>query len=407
MLLKNEGGALGNVRRMFLEKMNSYDYMVEHGNGLASCNLAFDGAQHDAVSSGAVSLTGYFGIDWFLGEESTADKTLDATEKQLVKNYLDAGGRLLISGAEIGWDLGRSASANADLNFYNNNLKAVYVSDGAGTYNFSGTPALLNGSGGTFGNGTNGYYNVDFPDVISPVGGSELVLNYSGGTGGVAGVGYKGNFHVLYFGFPLEAITDETVRNNIFCQSANYLQSSATLPVNGFTLTGRAEGAINRLQWTTLSELNLASFIAERSMDGIHFQPVGAPVTAKGSATEGYRYDYNDVDAPPVCWYRIKAVDIDGRETFSNIVLIRNARSRMFYVLENPAAAVITLRVANAGPFRLILANGQGQVVYQSGYNTMTSGDVKIPAAHLAKGMYWLSAFTAEGSVQTFKILVK
>lgn len=227
MLLKYESAALGNVRRMVLDKMNNYSYMVEHGNGFTSCGIAFDGAQSDAVAAGSVTLANYTGVDWFAGEESTIEQTLNATEKQLIKNYLNAGGRLLISGAEIGWDIGRAASPNVDLDFYNNYLKAVYVNDDAGTYNFSGTSNLLTGGTGTFGNGVNGYYDVDYADILNVNGGSEIVLNYSGGAG--AGIGYQGAFKVLYFGFPIEAITNETVRNNLICQSVTYLQSSAAL----------------------------------------------------------------------------------------------------------------------------------------------------------------------------------
>lgn len=320
MLLKNESAVLGNVRRMVLDKMNNYSYMVEHGNGFTSCNIAFDGAQNEAVATGVVSLANYFAVDWFVGEESTTERTLDATEKLLIKNYLDAGGRLIISGAEIGWDLGRSASPNADLDFYNNYLKAVYVGDDAGTYNFTGTPVLLNGTTGTFGNGINGYYDADYPDVVNINGGSQLVLNYSGGSGGGAGVGFQGSFQVLYFGFPIEAITNNNVRNNLICQSAGYLQNSAA-------------------------------------------RMVSKPVAAPGKA--------------------------------------------LFYVLDNPARSMIRLKVANAGPFRLTLSNGQGQIVYRSHHTGMNAGDVKIPAAGLAKGMYWLSVYREEGSVQTFKILLQ
>jgi hypothetical protein len=151
MLLKFESSALGNVRRMVLNSMNNYSYMVEHGNGLANCDVAFDGVQNEVVISGNVDLEKYFAVDWFVGEESTTGKSLDSTEKVRIKKYLDKGGRLLISGSELGWDLGRTASANADSAFYNDYLKAVFVSDGAGTYNFNGTNGFFNGGAGTLG----------------------------------------------------------------------------------------------------------------------------------------------------------------------------------------------------------------------------------------------------------------
>jgi N-acetylmuramoyl-L-alanine amidase len=403
MLLKNESSALGNVRRMVLERMNSYNYMIEHGNGLASCDLSFDGVQNEVIAAGAIDLSKYFAVDWFVGEESTGNKTLDSTEKLVLKNYLDDGGRLLISGSEIGWDLGRAASPNADLDFYNRYLKAVYVSDGAGTYNFNGSPIFFNGDSGTFGNGFNGSYNVDFPDVVDTVGGSQAVLNYSGGTGGAAGVGYKGNFRVLYFGFPIEAIISDSVRNNLICQSANFLASKDS--IFGFVLAGWPSPSGNKLHWITLAEINTAHFIVERSTDGINFQPISGPITAEGDARHGHLYHYIDQEALPVAYYRIKAVDVYGWSSSSNMVIIKNNTCPLFYVLENPVQNNIRVRVSGTESFRLTLSNSQGQVVYQSAMQNMKIRNLEIPATHLSSGVYWLSAHTGKG-VQTVKVLV-
>lgn len=405
MLLKNEGAVLGNVRRMDLDKMNNYQYMVEHGSGLAGCHLAFDGVQNERIAT--VNLPDYFAVDWFVGEESTADRSLDANEKQMIKNYLEGGGRLLISGAELGWDIGRSASANADLDFFNNYLKAQYVSDGAGTYNFTGTPTLLNGINGTFGNGVNGYYNVDFPDVINGNGGGQVVLNYSGGVGGGAGVGYRGAFNVLYFGFPLEAITDPSVRGNLFCAAADYLAGSAVLPVRDFTLTGGAEGAVNRLTWITRAEETTDHFIIERSADGTRFEPLGNAIRAKGNALSGFTYQYDDPAGYPLTWYRVKAVDRDGHIGYSNILAIRNTKARLFYVLENPAHGVIRLRFGQAGNYAVALSNAQGQVLYQDNFKAAVAGERAIPASRLAQGAYWLTVQEAGGQKQSFRVLIR
>jgi N-acetylmuramoyl-L-alanine amidase len=407
MILKNEGGALGNVRRMFLESMNRYSYMVEHGNGLTSCDLSFDGVQDEVVSAGGVNLSDYFAIDWFSGEESTIEKTLDATEKQKIKDYLDGGGRLLISGAEIGWDIGRSASPNADLAFYNNYLKAVYVSDDAGTYNIAGTSNLFTGENGTFGNGFNGYYDVDYADVIGTAGGSELVLNYTGGSGVGAGTGFKGTFSVLYFGFPIEAIINDNDRNNLICQSAAYLEAPAsTIAASGFLLTGKQEGLVNKLEWKSRPGVDAAYFIVERSNDGVHFEPVGAPVTSSGHTTPDI-FRFNDMEVLPTTHYRVQAVDKDRRLSYSNRVIITKNNVPLFHVLENPVRSAIRVRATGASSFTVKLTNVQGQTVYQSGHNIISSGDIVIPAGKLAKGPYWLTAYTDAGRVQTFKIVVQ
>lgn len=225
---------LVNLRRLFLEKMNSYDYMVEHAKALETCGVSFDGAANEAVIQGTANLGDYPGVNWYLGEESTFENTFDAVEKQSVIAYLNGGGNLIVSGAEIGWELGRSASPNADLNFYNNYLKATYNGDDSNTYDFAGTSSgIFNGIVGKFDDNTEGYYDTDYPDQLGATGGSTIVMNYSGGTGDGAAVAYKGNdFGVVNFGFPLETITDPQVRADIMCAAVTFLAPEAiTLPL--------------------------------------------------------------------------------------------------------------------------------------------------------------------------------
>lgn len=405
MLLKFESSALGNVRRMVLNSMNNYSYMVEHGNGLANCDVAFDGVQNEVVSSGNLELDKYFAVDWFVGEESTTGKSLDSTEKARIKKYLDKGGRLLISGAELGWDLGRAASANADTSFYNDYLKAVYVSDGAGTYNFNGTTGFFNGGSGTYGNGTNGSYNVDFPDVIDTTGGSELVLNYNGGTGTGAGVGYKGRFRVLYFGFPIEAIVDDNVRNNLICASVDYLSKPDRFC--GFVLHGNHGHHGNHLNWTTGPETNTAYYRLEKSRDGKHFEAVGGRIDPMGTASEGYEYELDDNDAATTTYYRVVTVDRSNKETISNLAIIQNDKPAQVFVMNNPARGDIRLKINGTGEFRLTLMNGAGQTVYQTTVNAYNNRTVTIPASQLGKGIYWLSTNADGKKLETVKILIQ
>ena len=48
-----------------------------------------------------VSVGQYGFVDWILGEESTADVTFTLAEQLAVSAYLEDGGRLFVSGAEI------------------------------------------------------------------------------------------------------------------------------------------------------------------------------------------------------------------------------------------------------------------------------------------------------------------
>ena len=185
---------------------------------------------NEVIINGDIDLGDYELVDWILGEESTVDNTLNPTEQTLIKDYLDLGRMLIISGSEIGWDLGRAASPNAAVDFYNNYLKASYVGDDAGTYSFTSEQFLFNNPMGTFDDGTNGFYNVAFPDRMMPVGGAISILDYDGGTSDVAAIAYQsGDFAVANFGFPLEAITDEAVREELMCNTFAYLIGPASV----------------------------------------------------------------------------------------------------------------------------------------------------------------------------------
>lgn len=180
-----------------------HDFVAAHA--LALGGEPFDAVDHRAVRDGDVALEDYDLVAWVLGEESSDDETFDDTEQQRVKDALDAGVHLLVSGAEVGWDLDWLGTAG-DRAFYRDDLGATYVADDAGTYSvepvrgswFDGLPEL--------GFYTPGTQDVAYPDVIAPAGGGEAALRYVGGAGGTAAVVRSGSPSVVVLGFPLEAI---------------------------------------------------------------------------------------------------------------------------------------------------------------------------------------------------------
>ena len=216
-----ESPYLGTARRMFLERMNRYDYAVQHGWALSACGVALDGAVNEAVEGGAVTLADYRAVDWFVGEDSVADAALSEAERVLLAGYLDGGGRLLVSGAEIGYDLVEQAR---DPAFFRDRLRTAYVGDDAHTYGFVGVAGgPFDGLVGSFDDGTNGIYDVGYPDRVGAAAGSTVVLNYVGGTGDGAAVAYAGDSRLVHFGFPLETVSDATTRTDLFCAAADYL----------------------------------------------------------------------------------------------------------------------------------------------------------------------------------------
>jgi hypothetical protein len=179
---------------------------------------------------------------WISGEEGTADESFSNAEQALVAEYLENGGKMFVSGSEIGWDLvGASTSSNEDKTFYQTYFKAQYVVDDANSYSvtsiaegiFINLPTIF------FDNGTQDTYDVDFPDGIKPVGGAIQCLNYNGvnpAIFGGAGIQYEGNFgqgtipgKLVYLGIGFEALYPESSRDSIMARVIGFFDTPTTI----------------------------------------------------------------------------------------------------------------------------------------------------------------------------------
>ncbi|MDY7080747.1 MAG: fibronectin type III domain-containing protein [Chloroflexota bacterium] len=217
-----EGGNL----RMFLDRMNRYDYAIQHGEVIS---YSFDGASNEAVREGVVSLGDYTLVDWILGEESAPDETLDATERALLVDLLQGGGALFLSGTEVGWHLD---DQGADAVFYNTILRADYAGDDAETYQVTPAPGSIFEGLNPFRFDAAGMYDADYPDQMSPVNGSVAALSYNGGLGGTAAVQYEnGCERLVYFGFPFETIWPDQ-RPAVMARVFDFLDLCLAPPVN-------------------------------------------------------------------------------------------------------------------------------------------------------------------------------
>ena len=224
----------GEIDRVMPRKSNSFDYTVQVGAAVEAYadQLSVDASSNESVIDGSVSLSDYDAVVWILGEESTVDDTFSATEQSLVTSYLNAGGKLFVSGAEIGWDLD---SLNNGRSFYNDQLRANYVSDDANTYDVIGVPgSIFSGLNFSFDDGSL-FYDAQFPDRITSLNGSLASMTYLGGSGGTAAIQYGtvDSTQVVMFGFPFETITDSSQRNAVMDRVLEFFGIPITDIVDG------------------------------------------------------------------------------------------------------------------------------------------------------------------------------
>jgi N-acetylmuramoyl-L-alanine amidase/PKD repeat protein len=179
---------------------------------------------NESIISGDIDLNTFHAVIWYLGDESTADETFSTAEQIKLKEFLNGGGKLFVTGSEIAWDLDYKGLAS-DKSFFHDYLKALYLEDGA-----SGRSPATGDSESEFSGIKLTYgivYPEDFPDVISTSGGSHIIMKYNQGSS--AGIAYKGPFAdnsaigaVVNIGFPLETVQDKDEIKHFFKKLMRY-----------------------------------------------------------------------------------------------------------------------------------------------------------------------------------------
>ena len=200
-----------------------HPFVLKYGKALEGLAIEFNSIKNSELQNNSFHLEDYDYIFWILGDESTIDETFNNAEQTLVANYLNTGGSLFVSGSEIGWDLDYKGSSE-DKSFYSNYLKAMYISDDAGSSSVFGVAnSSLEGCSLNIGQ----TYEEDYPDEIAPQNGSSLSMKYSNGKGaGVEFTGYFGSSSIqsslIHLAFPLETTADDESFNQVISKSIDY-----------------------------------------------------------------------------------------------------------------------------------------------------------------------------------------
>ncbi|MBI4869868.1 MAG: zinc carboxypeptidase [Candidatus Wallbacteria bacterium] len=167
-------------------------------------------------SPSAAALRAASAVLWFTGDASS--NTLTAADQAVLTTFLSSGGRLLLFGQDIGYDIKESA-------FYKNYLKAKFVADS------SGDPAL-SGAAGTFAAGMSITLSAGdavqqrYPEVIEALTGAATLFTYGNGKVGAIAT-TSGPGRAAYFGFGLEGVGGADSRKALVEKGLDWAAASA------------------------------------------------------------------------------------------------------------------------------------------------------------------------------------
>ncbi|MBL7732036.1 MAG: T9SS type A sorting domain-containing protein [Chitinophagaceae bacterium] len=121
------------------------------------------------------------------------------------------------------------------------------------------------------------------------------------------------------------------------------------LPVKLISFNGLLKNNTAYLNWTAENQVDFANYILERSTDGTTFTTAGA-VPRQGTGTGREQYQFADdlsVQSTEVFFYRLKMIDLDGRFSYSNTIMLRKdgVKNSGLFISPNPVDATGTATV--------------------------------------------------------------
>lgn len=165
------------------------------------------------------------------------------------------------------------------------------------------------------------------------------------------------------------------------------------LPVTLLSFKGEENDGQHILHWKTSNEQNTSHFVIEHSSDAKLFKELGM-TNAAGNSHEEKNYGFT-YKTPMLgkSFYRLKMVDIDGKFTYSNVVLLNvidNLTSISLY--PNPTANILNVEIhnqKNPSQINMRISDLTGKTVWISD-KTNLENKYQIDISSFASGMYFL-----------------
>mgnify|MGYP006183432985 CR=1 FL=1 len=183
------------------------------------------------------------------------------------------------------------------------------------------------------------------------------------------------------------------------------LVNDFTLPLSLLKLSGKIQKVGVTLNWLTLNEVDVSHFLTEKSYDGKRFVSF-SEVRSKSETSKDNNYTVNDINPLlGINYYRITAVDKDGKTNFSNIIPINFSltKEEQANIYPNPAAKNIngTFYLPLAQQVKLAVISSIGKVELNKSVNAVPGlNHFSFDVSALPIGVYFIQIVTANSNQQ-------
>lgn len=164
----------------------------------------------------------------------------------------------------------------------------------------------------------------------------------------------------------------------------------------------KKENDLVTLNWQLISSARYDYFSLERSKNGISFSALKNEKA--GLFNDSYSGIFTDEQATaPLLYYRVKAVAMDGKISYSNLKVVNNLQENRISVFPNPAKDNITVETSSGEPLMLIATDISGRELLKQKIST---NRLLVDVSGWAPGFYMIRINNPDGrTYQTQKFI--
>jgi len=212
---------------------NTFDFSFVHGISIRNAGYSFISVSDESLINDSLDLEPFCMLDYLAGEERSTYMPKNDTvchyqvwpEAMLdvLEDYLQGGGKLLVSGAHIASDMHKHQQDERVGSL----LKFKWRTSNASSLGqvYSMDPALAERDlQFRFNTGTDPkLYTVEGADALEPVDSTAITLMRYSENNMSAAVAFRENYGVVSMGFPFETLVDQQMRDQLMKRTINYL----------------------------------------------------------------------------------------------------------------------------------------------------------------------------------------
>jgi hypothetical protein len=163
---------------------------------------------------------------------------------------------------------------------------------------------------------------------------------------------------------------------------------SFPLPLKFVAFSAVKENTSVKLKWQTANEEGVRGYEVQRSLEGSSFVTVA---TINATNRDQQWYQFVDATSPSLrLYYRIKANNLDGKSTFTKVIMVTSENIRKIQLVNNPVSGFIQLVTQNVpkSVYTYRIFNSIGQVCKQGSFICEGSSLITISIDHISPGQY-------------------